>query len=179
MSQTAESKNPTFAQIQMEISAMLDIPDNELDESQQAAMSAYLDELGRQEAAKVDGFAQFIKLEEARAASIKEESRRLTDKAKAIENRLKSLKGHYVQIMLTNGLKKIQGDKYTLALGKSESTEAPEDEAELLKLADFNPVFVKEKITYSPDKSVIKEALKSGMEIPGCRLVENIGLRIR
>lgn len=179
MSQTQEIRKPTFAQSQAEISAMLDIPDSELDESQQAAMDAYLDELGKQESAKADAFAQFLKLEEARAQAIKDESKRLADKAKAMDNRLKSLKGCYVRTMIDNGLKKVSGETYTLSLGKSESTETPEDAEELRKLAAFNPLFVKEKTTYSADKAVIKEALKGGMIVPGCRVVENISLRIR
>lgn len=90
---------PTFAQIQAEITAMLDIPDDELDESQRQAMDAYLEELGIQEAAKIDGFAQFIRLESMRADSLREESRRLAVRAKTAENRIGFLKNHYLEIM--------------------------------------------------------------------------------
>ena len=48
---------PNFADIQTEIAAMLDIPDEELTDEQRQVMEDYLDELGVAEAAKVDGFA--------------------------------------------------------------------------------------------------------------------------
>lgn len=61
---------PSFSEIQEEIQNMLEISDEELNDEQKAAMDAYLDELATQEAAKVDGFAQYIKLETARALPI-------------------------------------------------------------------------------------------------------------
>ncbi len=48
---------PTFAEIQEEIRNMLDIPDEELDEDQNAAMDEYLNELAKQESEKIDSFA--------------------------------------------------------------------------------------------------------------------------
>ena len=64
-------KAPTFDDIQTEIAAMLDIPDEELTDEQRQVMEDYLDELGVAEAAKVDGFAQFIRLETASAEAMK------------------------------------------------------------------------------------------------------------
>ena len=81
---------PNFADIQAEIAAMLDIPDEELTDEQRQVMEDYLDELGVAEAAKVDGFAQFIRLETASAEAMKEESKRLAAKAKTKENRVVS-----------------------------------------------------------------------------------------
>lgn len=105
---------PTFDQIQTEILAMISIPDEELTDDQRAMMDAYLDELGRQEAAKVDAFAQFLKIQAATADACKKEASRLSDKARTAENRIAWLKAKYLDIMQANGLRKVQGNAYTL-----------------------------------------------------------------
>ena len=50
---------PSFSNILDEISAMLSIPDEELTDEQRAAMDAYLNDLARAEADKVDAFGSF------------------------------------------------------------------------------------------------------------------------
>ena len=68
---------PTFNEIQQELAGMLSIPDEELTSEQREAMDAYIDELAKLEADKVDGFGQFLKIQSALAEACKEESRRL------------------------------------------------------------------------------------------------------
>ena len=41
------------------------------------------------------------------------------------------------------------------------------------------PEMKTEKITYSPNKTAIKEAIKAGTEIPGCKLVERMNPTIK
>lgn len=70
-----KQKLPSFEAIQAEIQNILETYDNPnndlgeysltLNEEQQAELDAYLEMLGTQEAEKVDGFAQFIKMSEA------------------------------------------------------------------------------------------------------------------
>lgn len=73
---------PTFNEIQQEIAGMLSIPDEELTPEQREAMDAYMDELAKVEAGKVDGFGQFLKIQAALADACKEEAKRLIAKAK-------------------------------------------------------------------------------------------------
>ena len=68
---------PTFNEIQQELAGMLSIPDEELTPEQREAMDAYMDELAKLEADKVDGFGQFLKIQSALAEACKEEARRL------------------------------------------------------------------------------------------------------
>lgn len=77
---------PTFNEIQQELAEMLSIPDEELTPEQREAMDAYIDELAKLEADKVDGFGQFLKIQSALAEACKEESRRLAAKARAAED---------------------------------------------------------------------------------------------
>lgn len=170
---------PTFAQIQEEISNMLDIPEEMLDESQSQAMEEYLAELGQQEASKVDAFSQFIMLESDRVKALKEESKRLAARAKAAENRIENFKAHYAAVMAANGLKKIRGDIYTLSLRKSESVKVNDAFDILSRLGEIDPALVRRKEIIEPEKAAIKEALKAGQKIPGCQLVEKQSLQIR
>ena len=166
----------TFEQIQEEITNILEIPAEELDPSQQALVDEYLAELGVQEAAKVDSFSRWIREQDALAEHLKEESRRLAARSKAVANGIGRLKSHYLHVMMSNGLKKVSGEAYQISVRKSEAVEAPSDPDALDAL---DPQFVRRKVTIEPDKAVIKEALKAGAEIPGCSLRENYSLSIR
>ena len=97
---------PTFAEIQEEIASMLDIPDEQLDEEQKQIMDSYLNELAAQEAGKIDGFSQFIRLQSEHVEACKNESKRLLERAKTAERRIQSLKNYYTGEMLRRGLKK-------------------------------------------------------------------------
>lgn len=164
---------PTFEEIQAEIAAMLSIPDEELNDAQRSAMDAYLDQLALQEAAKVDAFAQFLKIQTATADACKKEALRLTSKAKTAENRIAWLKAKYLDIMQANGLKKVQGNAYTLSVRESETVAIP------LNVSALPEVFIRRKETSEADKSIIKEALKAGLEVPGCELRKSYSLQIR
>ena len=154
----------TFEGIQEEISSMLSIPDEELTDEQKTAMAEYIAELGEQEAAKVDGFAQFVRLETARADALMEESKRLAARAKTVKNRIDYLRGLYASIMLEHGVKKIQGNVYAISLSKSERVEVP------ASVNDLPPEFIRTKIeeTREADKVGIKAAIAAGREVPGC-----------
>lgn len=163
----------TFAQIQAEIESMLSIPDDMLTDEQRATMDAYLDELGQQEADKVDGFGQFLRLQTARAEAMKEEAKRLSAAAKCIENRLERLKLYYVGVLRVSGLQRVSGKVYTLSTRKSERVEVP---ANVIGLGE---AFVRMKVTVEPDKKAIGDALKAGQEVPGCRIVESYSLQVK
>lgn len=164
---------PNFAEIQTEIAAMLDIPDEELSDEQRQVMEDYLEELGVAEAAKVDGFAQFIRLETASAEAMKEESKRLAAKAKTKENRVAYLKGRYMDTMQEHDLKKVAGNSYTLSVRASESVSVT------AMVDSLPPEYVCEKVSREPDKTAIKTDLKAGKTIPGCELATTYSLQIR
>lgn len=166
---------PTFANIQEEISNMLAVADDDLDDSQKQLMDAYLDDLAIQEAGKIDSFGRLIKLEQARNEACEAEGRRLIAKAKAGEKRLDYLKSRYAETMQRHGIKSIKGNAYSLSLRKSERVEV--DDLNLLQKEAGQ--FVKTKVEIQPDKKAIGLALKVGQSVPGCRLVERETLQVR
>lgn len=164
---------PSFDAIQQEIAGMLSVPDEELTDEQQAMMNAYLDELGQQEAAKVDAFGQFLRIQSATAEACKKEAQRLASKAQTAESRIAWLKAKYLNIMQTNGLRKVQGNSYTLSVRESEAVAVPQDVSGLPEL------YLRRKETIEADKAVIKEALAAGQEVPGCELRKSYSLQVR
>lgn len=163
---------PTFEQIQEEISAMLSIPDEDLTDEQRAAMDAYLNELAGQEADKVDAFGQFLRLETARAKALSEESQRLASKARTSKGRLSWLKSRYLDTMQAVGLRKVSGNVYTLSVRNADAVEI--DDAWALP-----DLYVRRKEIVEPDKAVLRESLKAGIDVPGARLVKTQSLQVR
>lgn len=162
---------PTFSAIEQEISNMLDIPDEELDEKQRLALDAYLEELGSQEQEKVDNFAQFIRIEGARAEALKTEAARLASKARTAANRIAYLKDRYLDAMQRNGLQKVRGQIYAISVRAS-------DIVIITNEVMLPEQFVTEKTTIMPDKLAIKDALKKGETVPGAKLDKSYSLRV-
>jgi len=164
---------PTMKSLQEEISNMLSVNDEDLTEEQKKMMDAYLDELGHAESEKIDGFAAFIREESYRAKYYAEEAKRLANKAKTAEGRISFLKAKYLNIMRENGVSKIKGNAYTLSIRHIPHVVVDDD----AQLDDLYMRIIPEK--REPDKVVIREALKGGVEIPGCRLEQTDSLQIR
>ena len=164
---------PSFENIQTEIAAMLSIPDEELTDEQRKAMDQYLDELAQAESDKIDGFCAFLREETARVKFYREESARLSCKARAAEGRISFLKHKYLSILQEHGIEKVKGNAYSLSIKHTPSV-VIEDETDL---DDIYCRVIPEK--REPDKRTILEALKGGVEIPGCRLVQSDSLQIR
>lgn len=162
---------PSFVAVQEEISAMLSVPDEDLTEEQRALMCEYLDELGSQEQDKVDAFAQFVRMESARADALKAEAARLASKARTAANRIAFLKERYLDAMQRNGLQKIRGQVYALSVRKT-------DIVNILNEAKLPPEYIRVKTTAEPDKTAIKAALKEGQAIPGAELTKSYSLQV-
>ena len=161
----------TFSQIQDEIRNMLDVPDDELTDEQREVMCSYLDELGGQEADKVDAFGSFIRLEAARAEALKVEAARLASKARTAANRISFLKSRYLDAMQRNGLQNVRGQVYALSVRAT-------DVVTITNEVMLPKQYVVEKTTIMPDKMAIKDALKKGEDIPGAILDKSYSLRV-
>ena len=162
----------TMAQIQEEINnIMSSIEDLSLDsEEARETLSIYLDFLGNQEADKIDGFVQWIKMETARIKAIREEAERLRAMAQSAERRIEFLKSKYIEIFMANGLKKVKGNIYSASLRDMQSVSVE-------NVADLPRDLCRVKV--EPDKAAIKTRLQDGEEIPGCMLVTRKTIQFR
>lgn len=177
-----KQKLPSFEAIQSEIQNILETFDSaendlgeysmQLNDEQRAELDAYLEVLGTQEAEKVDGFAQFLRMSEAQQAALKAEADRLTKRAKTLENTRNYLKMRYLQVMEQHGLKKVSGSTYTLSRRATKCVQIIDE--------TIIPAGVKrEKHIVEPDKRIIMELLRCGQEVPGCQLAESVSLQVK
>lgn len=177
-----KQKLPSFEAIQSEIQNILetfDSTDNDLgeysmqlNEEQQAELEAYLEMLGTQEAEKVDGFAQFIRMSEAQQAALKAEADRLLKRARSIENTRNFLKSRYLEVMERHGLKKVSGQTYTLSRRATKCVQ-------IINEKDIPDELWREKVTRELAKQDIMMLLKIGKEVPGCQLEESVSLQVK
>lgn len=121
---------------------------------------------------KVENVALWIKDLKAEAEAIKVEKQKLEKNQKSAENKAEQLK-RYLEYAL-------QGDKFktarcNISYRKSTSVEVNLDE--LMKYDNCNH-YLRYKDP-EPDKTLIKEALADGHDVPGCRLMEKTSIQIR
>ena len=106
----------------------------------------------------------------------KEYAKELAARIKTEERREEWLKRYLREHMQAAGISEIKGDrgifKATLATGRDESVEVF-DEMQLPQL------YLRETIKVEPDKTLIKQALKDGHDVPGARIVKRDRLTIK
>ena len=92
-------------------------------------------------------------------------------KVKAIQNHRDRLKAYLKENMENCGIQKIESPFFVISLQKSPESVVVDDEARIPD--DYC------KVTRSVDKSLVKQALKDGYDIPGCHLEAGTHIRIR
>ena len=132
---------------------------------------AILDDLKEQRQKKMENIALYIKNLASEASAIKEEEKSLSERRKRTERKCERLKGILVRSMMENDEKELSSARYCARIRDSKATEVYD---ETILPSDY----LVEKITYAPDKKAIKEAIESGKEIAGARIVTNHNLKI-
>lgn len=127
-----------------------------------------LNELLMERDTKIEKVALWIKNLDADATAIKAERDALDKRMKSAESKAKSLRE-----WLKNALKckPFETAKVRVSFRKSEQTEV--DESVLDKK------WCMEKITYTPDKTAIKNAIKAGQTVDGAELVVKQNIQIK
>ena len=128
-----------------------------------------LNELQMEKQDKIESVALWIKNLSADAIAYKAEKDAFAEREKAALKKIESLKNWLSWAL--------EGQKFStwrcaVTFRKSEAVEI-EDETLL------PPELKTEKITYSPNKTAIKEAIKAGNEVAGCKLVERMNPTIK
>ena len=118
---------------------------------------------------KIEGVALWIKNLQSDALAYKAEKEAFEKREKAALAKVESLKKWLANVL--------EGEKFTTArcaVSFRKSTKLEVSDPEKLPKA-----LMVETITTKPDAVAIKALLKSGMDVPGCRLVENLNTQIR
>lgn len=105
-------------------------------------------------------------------AQIDEEVKRLKAMSDTLGNRVDYLKNATSTVLKHCGIERIDGVQAVISFRKSETT-VIDDESEL------PDEYIATKITTSPDKTKIKNAIKAGMVVPGARVVEQQNIQIK
>ena len=118
---------------------------------------------------KIEGVALWIKNLQSDALAYKAEKEAFEKREKAALAKVDSLKKWLAQVL--------DGEKFSTArcaVSFRKSTKLEVSDPENLPKA-----LMVETITTKPDAIVIKALLKDGVEVPGCRLVENLNAQIK
>lgn len=128
-----------------------------------------LDALQMERNSKIEGVACWIKNLTADALAYKAEKEAFAEREKKALKKAEELK-EWLSMAL--GGQKFNTWRCAVSFRRSEAVEI-EDETLL------PPELKTEKITYSPNKTAIKEAIKAGQDIPGAQLVERMNPTIK
>lgn len=125
-----------------------------------------LDSLGGELEVKAQNVAFVARNCEALAASIKDAEAQMSARRKALENRAASLRAYILACMRSAGVQKLEGPYLRLSVRANppavEVFDAQQIPASFMRMPEPPPP--------APDKAAIKDALKRGEDVPGCRL---------
>lgn len=146
--------------------------DGEPEENRLENLRKALDNLNMKFVDKVTNIVKFIKNLEAQRDAIAVETKRLSDRKKAIDNRIDWLKNYVKAAMQATQCETIKYALFTIYVGQSQPS------VEVLNIDDVDEQFI--KIKREVDKTKILEQVKSTGVIPaGVNIVQGTHLVIR
>ena len=122
---------------------------------------------------KIENMALWTRQLDANNTAIDAEINRLRDLKAANDRKATSLK-QYLQTV--TGGEKFSGELVQVSFRRSQQVTIMDDSK---FLAEAGREYIREKIEREPDKTAIKEAIKSGVLVPGAALTENISTIIK
>lgn len=124
---------------------------------------------------KAENLAVFVKRLEGMADTFKAEEKRLQERRKAFENRVKHIKDYLQNNMEMAGISKINAGTFIITLQKnSRGSVIIEDEKKVP--AKYLTIIPEQ---YVPNKDAMENDLKNKIDIPGASLLIGKHLRIR
>lgn len=135
-------------------------------------MENILDKLEMDFKEKVDNIACYIKNLNADIEALKQEEKNLEERRKVKENKVESLKNYLSMNLLMAGYQKFETSRCALSFRKSKQIEISDN-------ASIPEEYTTTKVSITPDKKALKEALESGEIIDGVSLVEKSNIQIK
>lgn len=117
----------------------------------------------------VESLLKLVKHLEYFASNCKEEEERIKNNRKTAENRIKSIKDYITPYFKEIGAKDF--GTFKISIRRSSYVDVLEDV--------LDKKYMVEKVTYSPDKKAIKDAIQSGEDVRGAKLLERESLQIK
>lgn len=149
--------------------AILDF-EYEIDEETGEILNAEaLDQLQMAREDKIEGVGLWIKNLTAEAEAVKKEKDAMADRQRRLEKKVESLK-RYLEWALQG--EKFSTPRISMTFRRSESVYIPDED-------ELDDRFVSITMVKKPDKKLIKDTLKAGLEVPGAELVTKQNLQIK
>ena len=117
-------------------------------------------------------YAKVIKNLEADSDAIDNEIKRLKAMKESKDLVVSRMKEAVKNAMLVSGIDKIESSLFKLSLRRSEAIQIVNEE-------QLSPAYIREKIVKTPDKELIKSAIKAGKTVEGAVLSENFNLQLK
>lgn len=153
-------------EIEQEIMSCVDMETGEIVDCEK------LDALTMERDKKIENIALWVKNLEADAKAYKEEKDNFAQKQKSAENKAKSLKEYLSRFLDGTAYK---STKVNVSFRTSKAVDVFDISA-LMTMDDCDN-YLKYKEP-EPDKTAIKNAIASGVNVPGCKIVENQNIQI-
>lgn len=154
-------------EIEQEIMSCVDMETGEVIDCEK------LDALTMERDQKIENIALWVKNLEADAKAYKDEKDSFAQKQKVAENKAKSLKAYLSRFLAGTAYK---STKVNISFRASKAVDVFNMDA-LMRYDDCDSYLKYADPT--PDKTAIKNAIASGIEIPGCQIVENQNIQIK
>lgn len=119
---------------------------------------------------KLNDSQRWVIEQEAKAEALKAEAKRLLARATALQNKADTVTNLMKNAILSSGNTKYKTDLFNFSIRKSESVQVLSDD-------ELPREYV--RIVRNADKVKIKEALKQGVLIEGCSIVEKQSLTVK
>lgn len=119
--------------------------------------------------AKAQSVAAYILNREAEIGLLEEHIKTMQGKLKTLKNRNGSLKEYMHRQMTAAGITEIKADNGTFSAKVVKNPPS----VDVYDMTLLDPAYIREKISYEPDKTAIKTALQNGENIQGARLVKD------
>lgn len=144
----------------------LDLPDE--------VVADTLESMGGDLTVKACNVAAFMAHLDTTAAGMKEAEARMKARRQAVERRAERLRHYLLSGMQYAGIDRIESPDFVLSIKKNPPAVEVFDErmvpADYMKQPEPPPPTV--------DKALVKQAIKDGYEVPGCKLVQGFRLSI-
>lgn len=120
---------------------------------------------------KIESYCQVIKELQGDLDKFKAESDRLAARTKTIQNNIDRMKNSLLTFLKASGQDKVKAGTFSVSIGTSKATNILDESLIPSEFKTPQP----DKI----DKTAIKKAIESGLDVAGVEVIINEGVRIR
>lgn len=121
---------------------------------------------------KAENYGLVMKNIEALINGIQAEEKRLAEYRKTLQNGIDKMDGNLSELLLLANKEKFKTNHFNFSFRKSESVE-------IVEIGSIPKEYIRVKVDEAPDKTAIKQAIKSGVDVSGARIVEKKSLQIK